>query len=210
MEEKLESRYNVAHSQTGRKRMFSSVSSDLTESELVAQVWRLRCHTGSACRWVSGGTWKGWNDEAQMQTGLRQNTDACPNTDRDKQWRNTEDGVSTPHHRDCFQGSINPPRAGHNNLHLHYVLCKCCCRGDQILEALQLLTSSLLMCTNSDPAAKVIRLQGHLLRGGSSARVLLWDLEQICSLLLTYFWHFQDVLSRNETRPSCDQGKLIS
>lgn len=117
---------------------------------------------------------------------------------------------TTPHHRDCFQGSINPPRAGHNNLHLHYVLCKCCCRGDQILEALQLLTSSLLMCTNSDPAAKVIRLQGHLLRGGSSARVLLWDLEQICSLLLTYFWHFQDVLFRNETRPSCDQGKLIS
>lgn len=38
MEEKLESRWNAAHAQTRRKRMFSSVPSDLTERELVAQV----------------------------------------------------------------------------------------------------------------------------------------------------------------------------
>lgn len=38
MEEKQESRWNAAHAQTRRKRMFGSVPSDLTEMELVAQV----------------------------------------------------------------------------------------------------------------------------------------------------------------------------
>lgn len=62
-----------------------------------------------------------------MQIGLRRNTDACPNAETQPETTGeaTQTAASahdTPLRGDCFQSSINPPRAGNNNLHLHYML----------------------------------------------------------------------------------------